>query len=187
MGTDRRGWATERTWTIKGVSDRTRAATLEAAHACGLNVGEWADQALARAAEEVRHPRPPAATREEVAALLDARLRPIEAALGRLAEQQPAALEEKISRPTRPEPTDEAAAAPSPIEAREIGGPTEAAPARVEVRGKTRGRQRRELPEQVRQAIEELHRAGRSMYAIGKELDVPYHVVYAHVKALGER
>jgi hypothetical protein len=87
MATGRRAWTTERTWTIKGVSDRTREAVLEAAHAAGLTVGEWADQALARAAEDARHPKPSAATREEVAGLLDERLRPVEEALGRIAEQ----------------------------------------------------------------------------------------------------
>ena len=62
MATDRRAWAAERTWAIKGVSDRTRAAALEAAHGAGLTVGAWVEQVLARAAEEARHPRPPAAT-----------------------------------------------------------------------------------------------------------------------------
>lgn len=33
MATERRAWTTERTWAIKGVSDRTRDAALEAAHA----------------------------------------------------------------------------------------------------------------------------------------------------------
>ncbi len=41
-----------RAWMIKGVSDETRDATLEAAHAAGLNVGEWIDRVLARAAAE---------------------------------------------------------------------------------------------------------------------------------------
>ena len=94
MATDRRAWTTERTWTIKGVSDRTREAVLEVAHAAGLTVGAWLDQVLARAAEEARHPKPPAATREEVAGLLDERLRPLEEALGRIAERL-ASLEEK--------------------------------------------------------------------------------------------
>ena len=49
-----------RTWAIKEVSDRTRQAVLEAASAAGLTVGEWVEQALARAAEEARNPRPPA-------------------------------------------------------------------------------------------------------------------------------
>ncbi len=97
MATDRRAWATERTWAIKGISDGTRAAALEAAHAAGLTVGEWVDQALTRAAEEARHPKPPAATREEVTGLLDERLRPIEEALGRIAERL-ASLEEKAGQ-----------------------------------------------------------------------------------------
>ena len=97
MATDRRAWATERTWAIKGLSDRTRAAVLEAAHAAGLTVGAWLDQALARAAEEARHPNPPAASREEVAGLLDERLRPVEEALGRIAERL-ASLEEKAGQ-----------------------------------------------------------------------------------------
>jgi hypothetical protein len=67
-----------RTWAIKGVSDRTREAAVEAAHAAGLTVGEWVDQALAKAAEEAQSPRPPSATREDVAEvvreLLDERL-----------------------------------------------------------------------------------------------------------------
>ena len=94
MATERRTWATQRTWAIKGVSDRTRAAVLEAAHEAGLTVGAWLDQTLARAAEDARHPKPPAATREEVAGLLDERLRPVEEALGRIAERL-ASLEEK--------------------------------------------------------------------------------------------
>ena len=49
-----------RTWAIKGVSDRTRQAVLEAASAAGLTVGEWVEQARARAAEGARNPRPPA-------------------------------------------------------------------------------------------------------------------------------
>jgi hypothetical protein len=97
MATERRAWATERTWTIKGVSDRTREAVLEAAHAAGLTVGGWVDQTLARAAEEAHHPKPSAATREEVAGLLDERLRPLEEALGRIAERL-ASLEEKAGQ-----------------------------------------------------------------------------------------
>ena len=97
MATDRRAWTTERTWTIKGVSDRTREAALEAAHEAGLTVGAWLDQMLARAAEEARHPKPPAATREEVSALLDERLRPVGETLGRIAERL-ASLEEKAGQ-----------------------------------------------------------------------------------------
>ena len=93
--------ANGRAWTIKGVSDETRDAALEAAHAAGLNLGAWIDRALARAAQEARHPKPPPATREEVAALLDARLGPVAEALGRVAERL-AAFEEKVDRRTGP-------------------------------------------------------------------------------------
>jgi hypothetical protein len=116
MATDRRAWTTERTWTIKGVSDRTREAVLEAAHAAGLTVGEWADQALARAAEEAHHPKPPAATREEVAGLLDERLRPLEEALGRIAERL-TSLEEKAG------PRSEAGAIHGRIQKRNLQRP----------------------------------------------------------------
>ncbi len=61
--------ATTRTWTIKGVSDRTRAAVSEATQAEGLTIGEWIDRALTMAAEEALHPKPPAAAREDVAGL----------------------------------------------------------------------------------------------------------------------
>jgi hypothetical protein len=77
-----------RTWAIKGASDRTREAALKAAAAAGLTIGEWVDQALTRAAEEARNPRPPAASREEVAEIieraLEARLQPIAKRLERL-------------------------------------------------------------------------------------------------------
>ena len=43
--------ATARTWTIKGVSDRTRDAVYEATRADGLTVGEWIDRAPTKAAE----------------------------------------------------------------------------------------------------------------------------------------
>ena len=70
-----------RTWTIKGVSDHTREAVSEVAHAVGLTVGEWIDQTLAKAAAETLHPRSPAASREDVAEvvreLLDERLAPL--------------------------------------------------------------------------------------------------------------
>ena len=114
--------ASGRVWAIKGVSDRTRDAVVEIAHDAGLTIGEWVDQALARAAEEARHPRPPAASREDVAELLDARLKPGEEALGRLAAQL-AALEEKVSRRT------------------------EAGPARARAQAKNQGRPRLRLPE----------------------------------------
>ena len=122
MATERRAWVTERTWTIKGVSDRTREAVLEAAHAAGLTVGGWVDQTLARAAEEAHHPKPSAATREDVAELLDARLKPGEEALGRLAAQL-TGLEEKVSRRT------------------------EAGPARARAQARNQGRPRLRLPE----------------------------------------
>ncbi len=93
--------ARDRAWTIKGVSDRTRNAALEVAHAADLTVGEWIDQVLARAVAEARHPRPPAATREDVTALLDARLGPLEEALRRIAERF-TALEEKLEQRTGP-------------------------------------------------------------------------------------
>jgi hypothetical protein len=93
--------ANGRVWAIRGVRDRTRDAALEVAHAADLTIGEWIDQVLARAAAEARHPRPPAATREEVAELLAAHLRPVAETLGRLAERL-AALEEKVDRRTGP-------------------------------------------------------------------------------------
>ena len=84
---------TARTWALKGVSDRTREATLDAAVAAGLTVGEWVDRALARAAEEARHPRPPAASREEVAEvvreLLDERLAPLVEGIGQASTAAP--------------------------------------------------------------------------------------------------
>ncbi len=86
--------ATDRVWAIRGVSDRTRAAVLEAAHGAGLTIGEWLDPVLARAVEEARHPRPPGATREDVAELLQ----PLEEALGRFTERL-ASLEEKAGQP----------------------------------------------------------------------------------------
>ncbi|HEX2256216.1 MAG TPA: hypothetical protein VHG92_05850, partial [Afifellaceae bacterium] len=87
--------------TIKGVSDRTRDAALEVAHAADLTVGEWIDQVLAEAVAKARHPRPATATREDVTALLDARLGPLEEALDRIAERL-AALEEKLEQRTGP-------------------------------------------------------------------------------------
>ena len=96
------------TWTIKGVSDRTREVVLGAALAAGLRVGDWVDQALARAAEEARHPKPPAATREDVAELIDARLKSLEAAVAQLAGH-PASHEGEAGREARPEPAGEMA------------------------------------------------------------------------------
>jgi hypothetical protein len=46
------------------------------------------------------------------------------------------------------------------------------------------GRPGRRLTEEVQARIEELHRAGRSAYAISKELGVSYGTVRARVKAL---
>ena len=100
--------ASDRSWTIKGVGDRTRAAAAEAAHGAGLTIGEWIDQVLAKAAEEARSPRPPAATRAEMAEVVREAL---SEQLAPLTERL-AALEEKVSRPTRPEPP-----AASPVEA----------------------------------------------------------------------
>ena len=184
MATDRRAWATERTWAIKGVSDRTRAAALKAAHGAGLTVGQWVEQVLARAAEEARYPKPSPAG-AAVTELINQRLRPVEEELGRIAERL-ASLEGRIDRGGRPEPADETAAPPSPAVAEpEASERAEAGPAGAPRRRP--GRQRRELPEPVRLRIEELHGAGRSMYAISKELGIPYSVVYAYVKALGGR
>jgi hypothetical protein len=157
--------SSSRAWTIRGVSDRTREAVLDAALAADLTVGEWIDRALGRAAEEARHPKPPAATRDDVAELLDARLKPLEAALAQLAGQPP----------------------------RPRGGGRPRGPARANVRGeaaqegKAPGKRRQRLTEPVRARIEELHEAGRTVYAISKELGVPYSTVRTHVKALGER
>ncbi len=50
--------ANGRIWAIKGISDRTRDAALEAGHGAGLNVGKWLDQVLATAAAEALHPKP---------------------------------------------------------------------------------------------------------------------------------
>ncbi len=180
MATGRRAWATERTWTIKGVSDRTRAAALEAAHEAQLTVGEWVEQVLARAAQEARHPRPPAPTREEVASLLDERLRPIAEALAQMAERL-APVEAKTRREIRPEPVHGMAAPPPPPEAEAISERPEAGLERALAPEEARGRR---LPEEVRARIEELHRAGRSAYAISKELGVSYDAVRARLRAL---
>ncbi len=91
-----------RVWAIRGVSDRTRDAALEVAHAADLTVGEWVDRVLAGAVAEARQPKPPAATREEVAELLAAHLRPVAEALSRLAERL-GALEAQVDQ--RPGPT----------------------------------------------------------------------------------
>ena len=181
MATDRRVWATERTWAIKGVSDRTRAAALEAAHAAGLTVGQWVEEVLARATEEARHPKPsPAGV--EVTERINQRLRPVEEELGRIAARL-ASLEGRIDRGARPEPAVETAAPLSPVvEEPEASERAEAGPAGAP--RKRPGRQRRELPEPVRLRIEELHRAGRSAYAISRELGISYPTVRAHMKSL---
>jgi adenine-specific DNA glycosylase len=176
---DRRAWTAERTWAIKGVSDRTRAAALEAAHEAGLTVGEWVERVLARAAKEARHPRP-AEIGTDVTELLNERLRPVEEELRRLAERL-ASLEGRIGREIRPEPADETAAPPSPAQEPQARERAETSPVHATPPRKTRG-PRRELPEEARARIDELHGAGRSIYAISKELEVPYSTVYAHVK-----
>jgi hypothetical protein len=181
MATDRRAWAAERTWTIKGVSDRTRAAALEAAHEAGLTVGAWIEQVLARAAKEVRHPKP--AEGADVTELINERLIPTEEALGRLTERL-AALEGKVGHRTEPGPVAEGAQAPAPSGAPEISERT--SPTQTPAAG-DRPLGRRRLPEPVREKIEELHRAGRSAYAISKELGVPYTTVHKRVKVLAGR
>ncbi len=90
--------ATARTWTIKGVSDRTRDAVYEATRAEGLTVGEWIDRAPTKAAEEALHPQPPAATRADVAEVVREQLAPVVARL--------AALEGKAGRAAELEPAD---------------------------------------------------------------------------------
>ncbi len=100
--------ASDRSWTIKGVGDRTRAAAAEAAQAAGLTIGDWIDQVLAKAAAEARSPKPVAATRAEVAEVVRAAL---SEQLAPLTERL-AAVEEKVNRPTGPAPP-----AASPVEA----------------------------------------------------------------------
>ncbi len=156
--------ATARTWTIKGVSDRTRDAVYEATRAEGLAVGEWVDRALARAAEETLHPKPPAATRDDVAEVVREQLAPVAERL--------AALEATVGRVAGPGPAGKAARAPSTAKAQERGERAGARPVR------------RGLPKEVAARIEELHRAGRSAYAISQELGVSYNAVRARVKAL---
>jgi hypothetical protein len=145
------------------VSDRTRDAVLDAALAASLTVGEWIDRALAQAAEEARHPRPPAATREDVAEVVREQLAPV---IARLED-----LEEKA---------DQTGAARAPLKRADIG------PARAAVRGEAPERPRRRRTEEVQGRIEELHRAGRSAYAISRELGVSYNAVRAHLRALEE-
>ena len=151
----------DRTWTIKGVSDRTREAVYEATRSEGRTVGEWIDRALAKAAEETLHPKPPAATRADVTEVVREQLAPLVARLE--------ALEGEAGR---------AAVARPPIKRADVG------PARAGVRREGPGRPRRGLPEEVQARIEELHRAGRSAYAISRELGVSYGAVRARVRAL---
>ena len=151
---------TTRTWTIKGVSDRTRDVVYEATRAEGLAVGEFLDRALAKAAEEALHPKPPAATREDVAEVVREQLAPVI---------------------TRLETLEGRTGARPPIERADVGP----AP-RAKVRGKAPGRPRRGLPKEVQARIEELHRAGRSAYAISKEHGVSYKTVRARLQALEE-
>lgn len=58
------------TWAIKGVREETREAVREAAAQADLLIGEWADQALLKAARNALHPPPPPATKEDVATIL---------------------------------------------------------------------------------------------------------------------
>jgi hypothetical protein len=156
--------ATARTWTIKGVSDRTRDAVYEASSAAGLTVGEWIDRALAKAAAEALHPSSPAATRDDMAEVVREQLAPMAERL--------AALEAKVGRVAGSGAAGKAARRPSAAKGQELGVRTGARPAR------------RRLPEEARAQIEELHRAGRSAYAISKELGVSYNAVRARVRAL---
>lgn len=92
--------SSSRTWTIKGVSDRTREAVLDTALAAGQTVGEWVDRTLAKAAEEARSPRPPAASRADVAEVVQRAvtegLRPVLERLAQL-ERKTARLERAAS------------------------------------------------------------------------------------------
>ena len=121
-----------------------------------------------------------------MAELLETRLRPLEAALAQLAGQ-PAPREGETGREARPEPAAGVAKAQPPIKRADVG------PARARVRGgapqegKAAGKPRQRLTEPVRTRIEKLHGAGRTVYAISKELGVPYSTVRTHVKALGAR
>ncbi len=101
--------AGDRTWALKGVSDETRDAAREVAHEAGLPIGAWVDRALAGAVEEARNPRPPAATRAEVA---DAVREALGERLVPLAERL-SSLEEMASRQTRPEPEPAGEAVPA--------------------------------------------------------------------------
>ncbi|HEU4560186.1 MAG TPA: hypothetical protein VFS20_20215 [Longimicrobium sp.] len=72
---------------VAGFSMSPAAGFLMSFDTAGLTVGAWLDRVLARVAEEARHPKPPAATREEVSGLLAERLRPVEETLGQIAER----------------------------------------------------------------------------------------------------
>jgi hypothetical protein len=108
--------AGDRTWALKGVRDETREAARETAHEAGLAIGDWVDRALAWAVEEARHPRPPAATRADVAEAvreaLGEQLAPLAERIDRLAERL-GSLEEMAGRQTRPEPEPAGEAVPA--------------------------------------------------------------------------
>jgi hypothetical protein len=108
--------AGDRTWAIKGVRDETRDAARETAHEAGVAIGDWVDRALAWAVEEARNPRPPAATRADVAEAvreaLGEQLAPLAERIDRLAERL-GSLEEMAGRQTRPEPEPAGEAVPA--------------------------------------------------------------------------
>ena len=108
--------AGDRTWAIKGVSDGTRDAARETAHEGGIPIGAWVDRTLAKAVEEARRPRPPAATRADVAEAvretLGEQLAPLAERIDRLAERL-GSLEEMAGRQTRPEPEPAGEAVPA--------------------------------------------------------------------------
>ena len=108
--------AGDRTWALKGVRDETRDAARETAHEAGVAIGDWVDRALAWAVEEARHPRPPAATRADVAEAvreaLGEQLAPLAERIDRLAERL-GSLEEMAGRQTRPEPEPAGEAVPA--------------------------------------------------------------------------
>jgi DNA invertase Pin-like site-specific DNA recombinase len=68
------------------------------------------------------------------------------------------------------------------LEAQRISERTKAGLERARAQGKTLGRPR--LPVRVRERITELYRAGKSAYAISRELRVSYGTVHAQVKTL---
>jgi hypothetical protein len=77
-------------WTIKGVQEPTRDAVRDAAAEAGMLIGDWVDQALAKAAREALHPSPPLATRDDVAAIV-AELAKLRAGVRMLAEAKASA------------------------------------------------------------------------------------------------